>query len=169
MSDAKVAAAGIELEKAAPGVLRETLALNGMLQPNQEALVQVTPRFPGIMREVRKRVGDTVTANEVLARIESNQSLTTYDLRAPIAGTMIDRQAALGEYASEQKAAFTVADLSTVWADFAIYRRDLAKVRVGATVLIDPEDGGAPVSARKSPTSRRSAAATRRPRWRARR
>ena len=67
MSDAKVAAAGIELEKAAPGVLRETLALNGMLQPNQEALVQITPRFPGVMREVRKRVGDTVTANEVLA------------------------------------------------------------------------------------------------------
>ena len=121
-----------------------------MLQPNQEALVQVTPRFPGIMREVRKRVGDTVTANEVLARIESNQSLTTYDLRAPIAGTVIERQAALGEYASEQKAAFTVADLSTVWADFAIYRRDLAKVRVGATVLIDPEDGGAPVSAKIS-------------------
>jgi multidrug efflux pump subunit AcrA (membrane-fusion protein) len=34
-----------------------------------------------------------------------------------------------------------------VWADFAVYRRDLAKVKVGATVLIDPEDGGAPVSA----------------------
>jgi cobalt-zinc-cadmium efflux system membrane fusion protein len=147
MSDAKIAAAGIELEKATAGVLRETLSLNGVLQPNQEALVQVTPRFPGVIREVRKRVGDTVTANEVLARIESNQSLTTYELRAPIAGTVIDRQAALGEFASEQKAVFTVADLSKVWADFAVYRRDLSKVRVGATVLIDPEDGGAPLSA----------------------
>lgn len=148
MSDAKVAAAGIVMEKATASVLRETLPLNGMLQPNQEALVQVTPRFSGIVREIRKRVGDTATANEVLARVESNQSLTVYELRAPIAGTVIDRQASLGEYASEQKAAFTVADLSTVWADFAIYRRDLAKVRVGATVLIDPEDGGAPVNAK---------------------
>lgn len=147
MSDAKLAAAGIELEKATVGVLRDTLPLNGILQPNQEALVQVTPRFPGVVREVRKRVGDAVTANEVLARIESNQSLTAYDLRAPIAGTIIDRQAALGEYASEQKAVFTVADLSKVWADFAVYRRDLSKVRAGATVMIDPEDGGAPVSA----------------------
>jgi cobalt-zinc-cadmium efflux system membrane fusion protein len=99
------------------------------------------------MREVRKRIGEIVTAGEVLARIESNQSLTTYELRAPIAGTIIERQAALGEYASEQKAAFTVADLSKVWADFAVYRRDLAKVKVAATVLIDPESGGTPVSA----------------------
>jgi len=147
MSDAKVAAAGIELEKAANGVLREVLPLNGILQANQESLVQVTPRFPGVIREVRKRVGDAVTANEVLARVESNQSLTTYELRTPITGTIIERQAALGEYASEQKAVFTVADLSKVWADFAIYRRDLSKVRVGATVQIDPEDGGAPVPA----------------------
>ena len=68
MSDAKVAAAGIELEKAGPGVLRDTLRLNGMLQPNQEALVQVTPRFPGVVREVHKRVGDRVQKDEVLAQ-----------------------------------------------------------------------------------------------------
>ena len=80
--------------------------------------MQITPRFPGVVREVRKRVGDTVQKNEVVANIESNQSLTHYELRAPIAGTVIDRQIALGEYASEQKPAFTVADLSTVWVGF---------------------------------------------------
>ena len=47
LSDAKVTAAGIELAKASPGVLRDSLLLNGMVQPNQESLVQVTPRFPG--------------------------------------------------------------------------------------------------------------------------
>lgn len=148
MSDAKLAAAGIELATAAPGILKEVLVLNGLLQPNQEALVQVTPRFPGVVREIRKRTGDPVTAGDVLAKVESNQSLTTYDLRAPISGTIIDRQAALGEYASEQKAAFTIADLTKVWADFSVYRRDLKKVRVGDTVLVDPEDGEAPVEAK---------------------
>jgi len=141
MSDAKLATAGIELEKAGPGVLREALVLNGILQPNQEALVQITPRFPGVIREIRKRVGDVVAAGEVLAKIESNQSLTSYELKAPMAGTVIDRQAALGEYASEQKAVFMVADLSTVWVDFSVYRRDLAKVAIGARIVVDPEDG----------------------------
>src|SRR6202043_4034634 len=105
LSDAKVAAAGIELAKASPGVLRDSLLLNGMVQPNQEALVQITPRFPGIVRDVRKRIGDRVQKGEVLAIVESNQSLTPYELKAALAGTVIDRQTTLGEYVSEQKPA----------------------------------------------------------------
>jgi cobalt-zinc-cadmium efflux system membrane fusion protein len=150
LSDEKVASAGIELLKAGGGTLRETLALNGILQPNQEALVQVTPRFPGVAREVRKRVGDRVERGELLAKVESNQSLTVYELRAPIAGTVIDRQVALGEHVGEQKAAFTIADLSTVWVDFSVYRRDFKRVKLGDTVLIDAEDGGEPIQAKLS-------------------
>ncbi len=150
LSDEKLAAAGIELLKAGPGVLRDALALNGILQPNQEALVQVTPRFPGVVREIRKRIGDKVEKGELLAKIESNQSLTVYEMRAPIAGTVIDRQASLGEYASEQKPSFIIADLSTVWVDFSVYRRDLKRVCVGDKVLIDPEDGGEAIEAKLS-------------------
>jgi cobalt-zinc-cadmium efflux system membrane fusion protein len=141
MNDAKIAAAGIELAAAGPAVLKETLRVNGILQANQEALVQVSPRFPGVIREMRKRVGEQVESGETLARVESNQSLTSYELKAPIAGTVIERQAALGEYVSEQKPAFVVADLTSVWADFAITRRDLKRVKIGDTVVIDPEDG----------------------------
>lgn len=150
LNDDKIAAAGIEVLTVGPGTLRDTLVLNGILQPNQEAVVQVTPRFPGIVREIRKRIGDQVKEGEVLAKVESNQSLTAYELRAPIAGTIIDRQIALGEYASEQKPAFTVADLSTVWVDLSVYRRDLKRVNVGDVVLVDAEDGGAPVEAKIS-------------------
>ena len=125
LSDAKVAAAGIELATASSAVLRDSLLLNGMVQPNQELLVQVTPRFPGIVREVRKRIGDHVQKGDVLAIVESNQSLTPYELKASLAGTVIDRQTTLGEYVSEQKPAFVIADLSTVWIDLSVYRRDL--------------------------------------------
>ena len=142
LSDAKVAAAGIELLKASAATLRDTILLNGMIQPNQEALVQVSPRFPGIVREVSRKVGESVKKNDLLARVESNQSLTTYDLRAPIAGTIIDRQVALGEYVTEQKAAFTVADLSTVWVDLSVYRRDMKRVRVNDEIHMDVGDGG---------------------------
>ena len=150
LNDEKISAAGIEILTAGSGTLRDVLILNGILQPNQEAVVQVTPRFPGIVREIRKRIGDHVKEGEVLARVESNQSLTVYELRAPIAGTIIDRQIALGEYASEQKPAFTVADLSTVWVDLSVYRRDLKRVNVGDVVLVDAEDGGSPIEAKIS-------------------
>jgi len=150
MSDAKVAAAGIEVVAASKGTLRDALQLNGILQPNQEALVQVTPRFPGVVREIKKRIGDQVEKGELLAKIESNQSLTVYEMRAPIAGTVIDRQISLGEYASAQKPAFTVADISTVWVDLSVYRRDLPRVKLGDTVLIDIGDGGKPIEAKLS-------------------
>lgn len=145
LSDAKMAAARIKLEKAGPGVLHDSVVLNGILQPNQEELVQVTPRFPGVVKDVRGKIGDRVKKDDMLARIESNQSLTTYDLVSPLAGTIIDRQIALGEHIGEQKVAFTVADLSSIWVDFSVYRRDLNRVRVGDTVIIDAEDGGAPI------------------------
>ena len=148
LSDAKLAAAGIELATASSAVLRDSLLLNGMVQPNQESLVQVTPRFPGIVREVRKRIGDQVQKGDVLAVVESNQSLTPYELKASLAGTVIDRQTTLGEYVSEQKPAFVIADLSTVWIDLSVYRRDLGKVHVGDRLFIDPADGGTPIEAR---------------------
>jgi membrane fusion protein, heavy metal efflux system len=150
LSDAKVAAAGIELLKAAPGTLHDSIFLNGIIQPNQEMLVQVTPRFPGIAREVNNRIGDQVQKGDVLAKVESNQSLTIYQLTAPLAGTIIDRQVALGEHLGEQRPAFTIADLSSVWIDFSVYRRDLGRVRIGDTVLIDAEDGGPAIEAKLS-------------------
>jgi cobalt-zinc-cadmium efflux system membrane fusion protein len=141
ISDVKLAAAGADFAVAEAATLSDTLAFNGLLRANQETVVQVTPRFPGIARSIRKRIGDTVAKDEQLASVESNQSLTPYDLKAPIGGTVIDRQISLGEYTSEQKPAFVVADLSTIWVDLSIYRQDLKRIHLRDEVLIDPDDG----------------------------
>ncbi len=148
MTDAQVASAGIELLTAGSRELHDVLRLNGLIQPNQETLMKATPRFPGVIRSMRKRLGDQVKAGEVLATVESNQSLTTYELKAPIDGTVIDRDGTLGEFASEQKPLFTVADLSTMWVDFSVYRRDFSRVRLGDALTIDVGDGGPPIEAR---------------------
>lgn len=150
MSDEKVLSSTIEILPVSEATLKDAIVLNGIIQPNQEMLVQVTPRFPGVVREIRKRIGDPVEKGELLAKIESNQSLTTYEMRAPISGTVIDRQISVGEYASEQKPSFIVADLSTVWVDLSVYRRDLSRVKVGDTVVIDAGDGGKPIEAKIS-------------------
>ncbi|MBX9821030.1 MAG: efflux RND transporter periplasmic adaptor subunit, partial [Afipia birgiae] len=128
--------------------LRDILQLNGTVQPNQETLVKVTPRFPGVIRSMRKRLGDMVKKDDVLATVESNQSLTVYELKAPINGTVIDRDGTLGEFASEARPIFTIADLSTMWVDFAVFRKDFLKVRIGNAVSIDVGDGGAPIEAK---------------------
>jgi predicted deacylase len=67
----------------------ETLAVYGQVKLNANKVARAVPRFAGIVREARKALGDTVTAGEVVAIVETNQSLITIEVKAPIAG--IDR------------------------------------------------------------------------------
>ncbi len=57
-------------------------------------------------------------------------------VNAPLAGTVVERTAVLGEYAQAYQALFTVADLSTVWVETNLYDRDLADVAVGAPAIV---------------------------------
>lgn len=148
LTDAQIASAGIELVTAGPQKLRQILRLPGVVQPNQEAVVKVTSRFPGVIRSMRKRLGDKVRKDEVLATVESNQSLTVFELKATMDGTVIDRDGTLGEFASEQRPLFTIADLGTMWVDLAVYRRDFERIRAGDAVSIDLGDGGKPIAAK---------------------
>lgn len=59
-----------------------------------------------------------------------------YELRAPFAGTVVEKHLVPGEVVSENSAAFTLSDLSRVWATFGVPPRDLAKLRVGMPVSI---------------------------------
>ncbi|WP_049425751.1 efflux RND transporter periplasmic adaptor subunit, partial [Stenotrophomonas maltophilia] len=78
---------------------------------------QVTARFPGPVRSVRVGVGDQVRTGQVLATVESNLSLTTYTITAPINGVVMARTATVGMSAPEGAPLFEVADLSTLWVD----------------------------------------------------
>lgn len=132
--------AGIEVDVAAPARIRQLLKLYGTVQPNAEQMRIVTARYPGIIRSVTKAVGDAVREGDVLATIESNESLQTYPVVAPLAGVVTARKANPGEYAGESEL-FMVADLATVWVELALFPRDLPKVRVGQTVRVRSVDG----------------------------
>jgi len=129
---------GIAIEVAGPAVLKKTLKLNGKIGPNEERMVHVSPRFPGIVKSIAKRLGDVVKTGEALAVIESNESLQPYEVKSEIDGTIIKRDIALGEFVDTSKTIFIVADLSNVWVDFSVYRHESESLGVGQKVLIQP-------------------------------
>jgi membrane fusion protein, heavy metal efflux system len=143
----QVKAAGIAVEAAGPATIRERVTLNGRIVANEDALAHVMPRFPGVVRSVHKRLGDAVARGDLLAVIESNESLHPYELRARIAGTVLSRDVAPGEFVSTDREIFSIADLTTVWADLDVYRRDFTRLKKGQRVLIDSDDGSPPVEA----------------------
>lgn len=131
---------GIQIEVAGPAVLKKTLKLNGKITPNEERMVHVSPRFPGIVKSIAKRLGDVVKTGEALAVIESNESLQPYEVKSEIDGTIIKRGIALGEFVDTSKTIFIVADLSNVWVDFSVYHHESENLRVGQKVLIQPNE-----------------------------
>ena len=136
--------AGLTIEPAGAGAIRETLVLNGIIQPNDEQLVAVLPRFGGIVRAVTKRLGESVKQGEVVAKIESNESLTQYQLTAPISGTVIERKGVLGEYVDKDKRLMVIADLTTLWVDYRVYQTDFARLQLGQTVETRLTQNGGP-------------------------
>jgi cobalt-zinc-cadmium efflux system membrane fusion protein len=135
-------AAAIATAVAAPGSISDELVLYGTIAPDATRVRTVHARFPGVIRSVTRNVGDTVRPGEALAAIESNESLQTYNVSAPIAGVVTARHAAPGEQ-TDADALFEIADFSAVWAELDVFSRDRARLRTGLTVAVTADDGGA--------------------------
>jgi cobalt-zinc-cadmium efflux system membrane fusion protein len=141
MSEAAVAASKIGIETVGPAVVRTALQATGRVVPNEDRLAHVVPRFPGIVKQVRKRLGETAAAGEVLAVVESNESLQAYDVKSGVGGTVIAKHVTPGEFAAEGEVIYTVADLSTVWVDLNVLVQDFARLRVGQLVKVEVVGG----------------------------
>jgi len=62
--------------------------------------------------------------------------LTRYEIRAPLDGVVIEKHLALGEAVKEDTSIFTIADLSTVWAEMTVYPKDINSVKLGQKVAV---------------------------------
>ncbi len=128
---------GVKLEEAGAATIKTTLPLFGKIGPNEEAMARVSARFAGVVKQVRKRLGDPVKKGETLAVVESNDSLRSFEVKSEIDGTVIRRDVAVGEVVGDQTSLFTVADLRTVWVDLSVYSQDFEQLKIGQRVLID--------------------------------
>lgn len=130
----------ITVGEAAPGTIRETLSLTGRIEPNAERTRSVRARFPGTVRSVVVQAGDVVSAGQTLATIESDDSLQTYALTAPISGTVVTRSANPGE-SSGDNTLFEIIDMKSLWANLAAFPSDRVKLRQGQAVELLAADG----------------------------
>ncbi|MGQ0529030.1 MAG: efflux RND transporter periplasmic adaptor subunit [Panacagrimonas sp.] len=137
---ASAQAAGLEVNSAGPQRIREVLPLYGRIVVKPEAQREVSARFPGLIRKLTRNVGDAVKVGEELAQIESNDSLQTYRLSAPIAGTVTARMAQPGEQAGAEPL-FQITDLSQIWAELSVFPRDAAKLAVGQELRLRAVEG----------------------------
>lgn len=136
LPDSVLAEFGIAVATAGPGMVRQHRDLTGEIVIDPDRLAHIIPRFPGIVKSVRKKIGDRVRAGEVLAVIESNESLAPYEVTSLIDGTVIEMHLTKGEAVNDNSHDIIVADLSYVWADLSVYQKDLEHLAVGQKATI---------------------------------
>ncbi|MCK6485483.1 MAG: efflux RND transporter periplasmic adaptor subunit [Phycisphaerae bacterium] len=206
---------GIEVAVAGPGKLERTITLPGEVRLNADRVAHIVPRVSGMVREVRKNLGDAVTAGEVIAILDSREladakaadlaaasrhelakanverieklfekkiapeeellkarqtlaetdidhrtaeaklhalgltqeqvenlhkerdtDYSRYEIKAPFAGTVIEKHITLGEVVNPETSCFVLADLSDVWIDVTVYPQDVPHVVSGRPVIV---------------------------------
>jgi membrane fusion protein, heavy metal efflux system len=101
-------------------------------------------------RATRSKLQALGVAHEQIASrpAEGDADFSRYEIRAPFAGTIVERHVVTGEVHDTNSSVFVVADLSTVWADITVYSQDADQVRQGAKVrVVSHSAGGEPVTA----------------------
>ncbi len=137
---ATASAMGVRIATAGPVVLKEQVMLSGTVQADPTRISRVRARYPGVVREIAVQPFSQVARGAVLAQIQSNESLQNYPLTAPIAGTIVEQQAQIGE-ATGDAALFTIVDITRVWVELDVFQRELARVEEGQRVELIDLDG----------------------------
>ena len=131
---------GIVIETVGPQTISETREVEGVVQLNTTARSEVRAQFPGKVMQVTKAVGDYVKKGQLLARIESSESLQIYPVYSPVSGVVAERNANVGNVAYDQPI-YVITDPSSTSVVFNIFPRDLGTIRPGQKIIIETLDG----------------------------
>ncbi len=131
---------GVIIEAAGPATISEIREVEGTVQLAPSARSEVRAQFPGKIMAVTKAVGDYVRKGQLLARIESSESLQIYPVFAPVSGVIAERNANVGNVAYDQPI-FVISDPAATTVVFNVFPRDLATIRPGQRVVIETLDG----------------------------
>ena len=138
-------AGGIEILTAGPALIGETRELFGTVALDPSARSEIRGQFPGRVVSVTKAVGDYVQRGQLLARIESSESLQVYPVYATVSGVVAERNGNPGNVTGD-RALYVITDPAQTSVVFNIFPKDLAVIQPGMRVEIEAMDG-TPVAA----------------------
>lgn len=137
---------GVKWEAAGPASVSELVDMSGRIEITPEGKADVRARLPGQITWLTGRLGQQVRRGQVLARVESSHSLQVYPVTAPISGTIVEKNANVGDTTGD-RALFVIADPTRLHAEFFVYPRDAERIRVGQKVALRSLSGEARLGA----------------------
>jgi cobalt-zinc-cadmium efflux system membrane fusion protein len=124
---------------AGPQEIIFTKKIVGKIVPNANKTIYIYPRYNGLVMSLMKQLGETVHKNDVLSTIESNDSLQKYQITAPFSGLIVKKLANVGEQVEVKTPIYQLSDLSSVWCDLYVYRKNAKRIKIVQKVLVKDE------------------------------
>lgn len=87
---------------------------------------------------IKQKLRASGLTNEQIHQLayENDPDLISYQIRAPLTGTVIMRHINNGEFIEKNTSIYEIADLDTVWVEVGIYPKDLNRVKVGQMIEV---------------------------------
>jgi membrane fusion protein, heavy metal efflux system len=120
------------------GVLQERIKLYGTLVVDPLRVSHIQARYPGLIRSVKPSIGMRVKAGDLLATVESNESLREYSLLSPIEGRVAERHANAGEFTAD-RVLFSILDEQVLELHLQAFPADAAKIKHGQAIAISAD------------------------------
>ena len=135
-------AGGVEIETVGPATIGETRELFGTVQLATTARSEIRGQFPGRIVTVTKNVGDYVQRGQLLARIESSESLQVYPVYSTVSGVIAERNGNPGDVTFD-RALYVITDPAQTTVVFNIFPKDLGAIQPGMAVQVETMEGTA--------------------------
>ncbi|HEY9580057.1 MAG TPA: efflux RND transporter periplasmic adaptor subunit [Rhizorhapis sp.] len=131
---------GIEIAEAGPATIGDARELYGTVELDPSARSEIRGQFPGRIVSVTKQVGDTVRRGELLARIESSESLQVYPVYSTVSGVVAERGGNPGDMTHDTPL-YVITNPGATTVVFNIFPRDLGIIRPGMRIEVEAQDG----------------------------
>jgi membrane fusion protein, heavy metal efflux system len=142
------AQAGLQTAQAGPATLRRTVTLFGRLRASEEQVHAISARYPGMVQQVLVSEGDRVSRGDVVARIETRDTLQLVSVRAPADGIIRRRYVNPG-MAVDAEPLVEIVNTDVLWLDLDAFPQDQPLLQTGQQVLLHNEDQREPIGTLK--------------------
>ncbi|MFD3390688.1 efflux RND transporter periplasmic adaptor subunit [Alteromonas macleodii] len=117
------------------GTIERHVELLGTLVIPPKNKAEVNARFSGVVETLVADVGDSVNAGDVIAKIQSNDSLQTYIVKAPISGKIVSRNVNVGQLVAGETL-YDIVNANTLWAELKVFPSKRDTIKPGSYVHI---------------------------------
>ena len=135
LSEKVISANQIKIEKASKGKITQHDTLFGVITPIIDNTFTIMAPYQGIVETVFVEIGDRVTENQPLIKVQNRQTLQSYVIKSPAKGVVTERLIAQGQLALDQTL-LTIIDLEKVWVELSAFPENIEKLKIGQHAII---------------------------------